>query len=137
MAKRWKGRRNPEMARATRYTEEMVREYLVKGYWTRELTVDFWDRNALLFPDEEALVDSRTRGTWSQAKRQIDRLALGFVGFGVKRGEVLLAQLYNCAELVLLRLACEKAGILLAIVPSTFRHAELHAVLKEVAAKGA
>lgn len=125
------------MARGTRYTEEMISEYLKRGFWTRELTVDFWDRNAVLYPDEEALVDSKTRLTWLQGKKQIDRIAFSLLELGFKRDDVLLAQLYNSVDLVLIRLACEKAGILLAIVPYTLRHAELGAVLKHIEAKGA
>lgn len=125
------------MAKVSRYTNEMVDEYVKAGYWTRELTVDFWDRNASLYPDEEALVDSRNRLTWLQAKERIDRLAFGLLDLGFKKDDVLLIQLYNSVELNLIRLACEKAGILLAIVPYTFRHAELESVLKQVDARGA
>ena len=125
------------MAKVSRYTKEMVDQYVRAGYWTGDLTVDFWDRNAALYPDEEALVDSHNRLTWLQAKQRIDRLALGILDLGFKRDDVLLIQLYNSMELNLIRLACEKAGILLAIVPYTFRHTELESVLKQVEAKGA
>jgi non-ribosomal peptide synthetase component E (peptide arylation enzyme) len=125
------------MAKVSRYTNEMVDQYVKAGYWTRELTVDFWDRNASLYPDEEALVDSRNRLTWLQAKRRIDRLAFRLLDLGFKKDDVLLIQLYNSVELNLIRLACEKAGILLAIVPYTFRHTELESVLKQVEARGA
>lgn len=101
------------------------------------MTVDFCDRNAEHFPEKEALVDSKVRLTWSQAKLWIDRMALYLIGLNFKKDDVLLAQLYNSVDLVLIRLACEKAGILLAMVPYTFRHAELKAVLKNVEAKGA
>jgi len=125
------------MAKVSRYTTGMVDQYVKAGYWTRELTVDFWDRNASLYPDDEALVDSRNRLTWLQAKQRIDRLAFGLLDLGFKKDDVLLIQLYNSVELNLIRLACEKAGILLAIVPYTFRHTELESVLKQVEAKGA
>src|SRR5512137_2836564 len=125
------------MAKVSRYTNEMVDQYVKAGYWTRELTVDFWDRNASLYPDEEALVDSRNRLTWLQAKQRIDRLGIGLLDLGFKKDDVLLIQLYNSVELNLIRLACEKAGILLAIVPYTFRHTELESVLTQVEAKGA
>jgi non-ribosomal peptide synthetase component E (peptide arylation enzyme) len=124
------------MAKVNRYTKEIVDQYVMAGYWTSELTVDFWDRNASLYPHQEAIVDSRKRLTWLQAKQQIDRLALGLLNLGVKRDEVLLIQLYNSVELNLVRLACEKAGILLAIIPYTFRQAELESVLKQVEVKG-
>jgi non-ribosomal peptide synthetase component E (peptide arylation enzyme) len=125
------------MAKVSRYTGEMVDHYVKAGYWTRELTVDFWDRNAIAYPNEEALVDSRNRLTWLQSKQRIDRLTLSLLDLGFKKDDVLLIQLYNSVELNLIRLACEKAGILLAIVPHTFRHAELESVLKQVEAKGA
>jgi non-ribosomal peptide synthetase component E (peptide arylation enzyme) len=47
------------MAKATRYTKDMVDEYISKRYWTGETTAELWDRNAELFGDEVALVDSR------------------------------------------------------------------------------
>lgn len=48
------------MAEVSRYTKKMIDEYVRAGYWTEELTVDFWDRNAALYPDREAFVDSST-----------------------------------------------------------------------------
>lgn len=124
------------MGRVNRYTKKMIDEYVTAGYWTSELTVDFWDRNAMLYPDEEALVDSKNRLTWLQAKQRIDRLAFSLLNLGFKKDEVVLAQLYNSADLNLIRLACEKSGILLTIVPHTFRHTEIESVLKQVEAKG-
>jgi len=124
------------MGKVFRYTDEMIEEYVKAGYWTKELTVDFWDRNALLYPEKEAIVDSKCRLTWSQAKQKIDTLALNLINLGFKKDDVILVQLYNSVELTLIRLACEKAGILLAIVPYTFRHAEIESVLKYVCVKG-
>lgn len=125
------------MAKSIRFTDPIVTGFVQAGFWTPQLTVDFWDQNGELYPEKEALVDSRTRLTWAEAKTQIGGLALQLIRLGFRRDEILLAQLYNCAELVLLRLACEKAGVLLAIVPPTFRENELHAVLHKVRAKGA
>jgi non-ribosomal peptide synthetase component E (peptide arylation enzyme) len=124
------------MAKVSRYTEEMIEQYVKAGYWTRDLTVDFWDRNAEFYPDDEAIVDSRNRLTWLEAKQRIDQLAISLLNFGFKKDDILLIQLYNSVELNLIRLACEKAGILLAIVPYTFRHNEIEGVLKQVEAKG-
>lgn len=124
------------MAKVARYTNEMIEQYVKAGYWTKELTVDFWDRNALLYPDKEAIVDSQNRLTWSQAKKQIDLLALNLLALGFRKDEILLLQLYNSVDLSLIRLACEKAGILLAVIPYTFRPVEIESVLKQVQAKG-
>jgi len=58
-----------------RYTPEMIDEYTRDGYWTDETFYDFYDRNAREFGDREALVDSKYRLTWSQAKRLVDGIA--------------------------------------------------------------
>ena len=53
------------MGKVERYTREMISTYREKGYWTDALTVDFWEQNAQRFPDDEALIDSQFRLTWS------------------------------------------------------------------------
>ncbi|MBW1774430.1 MAG: AMP-binding protein, partial [Deltaproteobacteria bacterium] len=116
--------------------EKRIQEYIEKGFWTRDLTADFWDHNAEKFSEETAIVDSKTRLTWSQAKQQIDRIAMGLLERGVNKGDVMLVQMFNSVDLVLIRLACEKAGIFLAVVAPTFRQAELQFVLNKVEAKG-
>jgi len=60
------------MAKATRYTQDMVDEYISKGYWTGETTAALWDRNAELFGRAEALVDSRKRLSWSEIKQKLE-----------------------------------------------------------------
>jgi len=92
------------MAKSTLYSAERIEEYRRKGYWSDDLPVDFWERNAKAFPDKEALVDSKVRLTWEQAKQQKDRIALGLIDMGIQRDEVILAQLPNWVESYLLRL---------------------------------
>jgi non-ribosomal peptide synthetase component E (peptide arylation enzyme) len=124
------------MAKMTLATPEMVAEYKKKGYWTQETIADLWDRNARDHPDKEALVDSKTRLTWSQAKQRIDRLALGFLELGLKRDEVIAVQLPNSVELCLIRLACEKAGLLYLQLSPTLRHKEVEHILKHAEVSG-
>ena len=108
-----------------RYTPEVIEEYTRKGYWRPITFSHFWDRNAILYPDKEALVDSRKRLTWAEAKRAIDRIALGLVELGIKRDEVVLVQLPMCAEQLLLRQALEKAGIIHLPALRSYRHQEI------------
>ncbi len=125
------------MAKPIRFTQELVDEYISKGYWDPVITPSqFWDRNAELFPDKEAVVDSTTRLTWAQAKQWIDRLALGFVELGIQRDEMIVIQLPTCAELFVLRVAMEKAGILCLPVTRTLRTKEMEYLLGRVKAVG-
>jgi non-ribosomal peptide synthetase component E (peptide arylation enzyme) len=112
----------------------MLQEY--RPFWGSEGYADFWDRNAQAYPDNEAITDSRTRLTWSQAKVWIDRLALGLRDMGLKRDDVLVIQLPNWVELHLLRVACEKAGILSLIALRNWRHQEMEHTLHRSGAVG-
>jgi len=125
------------MGTVSRYSDLMIKKYLEKGYWTEEITVDYWERNAVLYPDREALVDSHTRLTWLQAIETIDSLAAGFLELGINKNSVLISQLFSSVQMVLVRLACEKAGILAASIPPTFRKAEVEAVIEATEAVGA
>ncbi len=116
---------------------EHIAEYTKRGYWAAEPTMsDLWDRNARDYPEKEAIVDSKTRLTWSLAKQLIDRLALGFLELGLKRDEILAVQLTNSVELCLIRIACQKAGIVFMPLLRTLRHREMEYALKYVEAVG-
>ncbi len=124
------------MAKPVRFTPEMFAHYQKLGYWTGERLFDFWDRNAAEYPDQEALADSRVRLTWAEAKKWMDRMALGLLELGFKKDEVLVVQVPNCVELVLLRLATEKASLICAPVLRTFRHKEMEFILNRTEATG-
>lgn len=125
------------MGKVARYTQAMIRDYVKKGFWTDQFTVDFWERNADLYPDDEALVDSSFRVTWSEGVKIIHRITAKFLDLGLKKDDVILCQLYNSVPLSLTRLACEKAGILVAIVGTKFRETEIAAVLARTQSVGA
>ena len=117
-----------------RYTPELIEEYTSKGYWRPITFSHFWERNAILFPDKEALVDSRTRLTWAQSMQLIDRIALGLVELGIKRDELVLIQMPMTADYHLLRTALEKAGIIPISILRSYRHQEVEHFAKRVGA---
>lgn len=118
------------MAKPYLYTREMLDRYSRLGYWGTTTLSDFWRKNALEHPHKEALVDSRNRLTWQQANQKIDSLALSLLELGLKKDDIVVLQLPNCAELMLLRLACERAGLLQLPVLRTLRHTEMQHILK-------
>ncbi len=124
------------MAKPVRFTPEMIAHYQRLGYWTQERLSEAWDRNAREYPDREAVADSRTRLTWGEAKKWIDRVALGLIDMGFKKDDVLVVQLPNSVELTLLRVATEKASVLCLPVLRTYRHQEMEYILKHAEAVG-
>lgn len=124
------------MGKPTRFTPEMFEEYTRKGYWESRTISDFWKANARDFPEKEAVADSKNRLTWREADRWIDRLALGFIELGIQKDEMVVIQLPNSVALCLLRVACERAGILCLPLWRTWRHREMAYTLERVEAVG-
>lgn len=122
------------MAKPTRYTQELTHEYTLAGFWDNTSISDLWERNAKEHPAEQALADSKTRLTWAEANRWIDRLALGLLETGLTKDDVVVLQLPNVVELALLRVACEKAGLVCLQALRNLRHQEMSYVLKSMEA---
>lgn len=116
--------------RASRFSDDLLAEYTRRGYWSDSILSDFWEYNALHYPDKEAVVDSRSRFTWSQANVWITRVALGLIELGLNKDDLVVLQLPNNAELLLLRVACEKAGLLCLPILPTYRHGELARIIE-------
>jgi len=121
-----------------RYDPEEIEKNLKEGYWDETILPDYWDRNARQWPHKEALVDSLgSRLTWAEAKEKIDRIALALVkDVKLNKDDRLMVQLPNCVEQVLVRLACEKAGVLSIPEMTTFRQTELGEIASRTEAVG-
>jgi len=121
-----------------RYDPAEIEKNLKEGFWDKTILPDYWDRNARQRPDREGLVDSLgSRLTWEQAARKIDRIAFALIkDLKLKRDDTLMVQLPNCVEQVLVRLACEKAGVLSIPEMTTFRRTELADIATRTGAIG-
>src|SRR3990167_3991575 len=123
------------MAKPSLFTPEMIEKNTRAGYWDKTTLSDYWDKNAKDYPDKVALADSKTSLTWRQANRLINRLALSLLELGLKRDQVVVMQLPPCIELVLLHVACEKAGLLHLQVTHNLRQNEMAHIFKHTKAK--
>ncbi|MBU2497806.1 MAG: AMP-binding protein, partial [Proteobacteria bacterium] len=124
------------MSKPVRWTQEMIDEYVRKGYWDETTLSDLWERTAREMPDKEALVDTNFRLTWADAERWIDRLALGLLDLGLKRDDLIVVQLPTGVEHTLLRVACEKAGIVCLPALRNLRDAEMEYIMGHAEAVG-
>ncbi len=112
------------MAKPTWYRHEDIKRYVDDGTWRATIS-QVWDLNAIEAPTKDAIADQTTTLSWADAKQWIDRVALSLVAAGIGRDEVVVVQLPNSIELHLLRVACEKAGILCLPVLSNMRESEM------------
>ena len=124
------------MVRPSIYTQKEMDQFISHGYWDRANSLDIWERNADKYPDDEAVVDSKSRLTWSEVKRLSDRIAMSFLELGIQKDQILIIQIPNCAELPVLRLACEKAGVIPLLAGRLLRSAEIKSLIKQSLAIG-
>lgn len=117
------------MAKPSRYSEQDIAEYFAHDLWRKETISDVWDRNGREYPDRIAIEDTTKSLTWKKAQDWMDRVALGLVGLGIAKDQALVVQLPNCVELHLLRVACEKAGLISVPVVTTMREHEMEYIL--------
>ncbi len=117
-----------------RYTQKMVDEFVAKGYWTQELFFDFWERNAREDGDREALVDSRYRVTWAEAKRLVDAIAYTWVQMDIPKFARIIIQSPNSVYGFLTRIAAERAGLISLTVYPYLRQRELEYMLERTEA---
>ncbi|MFH0727406.1 MAG: AMP-binding protein [Pseudomonadota bacterium] len=117
-----------------RYKEKMINEFVEDGHWTQELFYDFWDRNAREFGDREALVDSKHRITWAEAKKLVDAMAITWVEMGIAKDSRIIIQSPNSVFGFLARIACERAGCISLTVYPYLRQLELEYMLEKTEA---
>lgn len=108
-----------------RYQQPMVDEFVRESYWTEETFYDFYDRNARERGDREALVDSKYRITWSEAKRLTDAIATSWIEAGLPKDARVIIQSPNSVYGFLARIAGERAGLISLTVYPYLRQKEL------------
>ena len=110
--------------------------FIRRGLWEPINSLDIWEQNAARYPHDEAVVDSRSRLTWSDVKRLSDSVATSLHGLGFVKDQVIVIQLPNCVELSVLRLACEKAGVIPLLAGRQLRAAEMKSIIRQAEAAG-
>lgn len=117
-----------------RYTKAMVDEYVKKGYWTQETFYDFYERNARELGDREALVDSKYRVTWAEAKKIVDAIAISWAEMGIPKFSRIIIQSPNSVYGFLSRIASERAGLISLTVYPYLREKELEYMVERTEA---
>lgn len=124
------------MARVARYTDDLIEAYVAGGHWTPAYAVDFWRENASRHPERQAVWAPDGCFTWLESIQVIDHYAAALHADGWQRDEVLVLQAPNSAQLLFLRLACELAGVISALVPITFARAEVESLVASLRPRG-
>ncbi|MGO9568923.1 MAG: class I adenylate-forming enzyme family protein [Desulfomonilaceae bacterium] len=115
-------------------TKEQIEYYTHLGFWDKWTFCDYIKRWASAFPDKEALIDVKTRLTWSQYGTMVDRMALNFLELGIKRDDLVVTQIPNCVEAIIAEFALARIGACVVPLAMQWREHELNYVLGQTEA---
>jgi acyl-CoA synthetase len=114
---------------------ETIRRYRDAGWWGDDTLLDLWTGNVAAHPERTALVDPPNRAdltvgtprrwTYAEADLRATRLAAALHAAGVRRDDIVMAQLPNVVELPLVYLAALKLGAIVSPLPVQYRGHEL------------
>ncbi|TNY37311.1 AMP-binding protein [Thermomonospora catenispora] len=92
-----------------------------------------FDRTVAAHPDRDALIEHHTGRRWTYAEMaaEVDALALGLHGRGVRKGDRVGIWAPNCAEWTFTQYATAKLGAILVNINPAYRVHELEYVLKQ------
>jgi fatty-acyl-CoA synthase len=94
-------------------------------------TTEVLRETAKRFPNREALIvrQEGVRLTWAALAAEVERTARGLAGLGLRPDDRVGVWASNCAEWILLHLACAHVGLVLVNVNPAYRSHELRYVL--------
>jgi len=111
------------------------------GYWPDRLLLDDLDRWADEAPGRIATVDHNsvtgisTVLTYAEFSARVDRIANGLIRLGIRKGDVVSAQLPNWWQFQALHLACLRVGAVTNPIMPIFRARELRFMLRHAGSR--
>src|SRR3990170_4430589 len=117
-------------------TPEIMQAYREAGYWPTVSNLDYLDRNAELYPDKEALVDANFRLTFRQFADLSKRLGLALWELGLRKGDMVVAQIPNSAEFMVILYGMRRIGVIPLFLTMDLRAHEVTHALERSAAVG-
>jgi 2,3-dihydroxybenzoate-AMP ligase len=110
----------------TPYKKEDAEKYNRLGWWAGLTLGDILDKAADIYPSKEALVDDKSRLTYSQVREMVNRLAISLMELGIKTMDRVLVQLPNWREFVYSYFALQKIGAIPVLLIDRYRPYEIN-----------
>ena len=110
----------------TPYKKEDAEKYNRLGWWAGLTLGDLLDKAADIYPNKEALVDDKSRLTYSQVREMVNRLAISLMELGIKTMDRVLVQLPNWSEFVYSYFALQKIGAIPVLLIDRYRPYEIN-----------
>lgn len=121
--------------------------YRQQGFFAERCLHDVLYANVEAKAEQIALVDPLNRQelcgqeprrlSYQQLHRAIEQCATGLLKHGIKKDDIVLAQLPNIVELLILYMACSRIGAIISPVPMQYQQHELRDILPVLKPKAA
>jgi len=108
------------------YKPEDAEKYTKFRWWPGLTFGDALDKAADIYPEKEAFVDGKSRLTFSQARQNVNRLAISMMELGIKPLTRVLVQLPNWNEFVYAYLSLQKIGAIPVLLIDRYRQHEIN-----------
>lgn len=110
----------------TEYKKEDIEKYNSLRWWLGVTFGDIFDKATDLYPRREALVDDKVRLSYCQLRERVDKLAIGLIKLGIKKGDRVLIQLPNWGEFVYSFFALQKIGAIVVLLVPQYAQIEIN-----------
>jgi non-ribosomal peptide synthetase component E (peptide arylation enzyme) len=107
------------------YRPEDVEIYNKYKWWLGITWGDMFNKATDLYPHKVGLVDDTNRFTYGELRSKVDRLAVSFMGLGIKERQFVMVQIPNWHEYILVFYALQKIGAIPVLLISRHGLAEL------------
>jgi len=112
-----------------------VRDFLEQGIWTGDTVAGWLAGGAAAHPDAPLMIHDDRIVTYAEALEGARRLAAGFLGLGLRKGDVVALQLPNTPEYLLTYFGLALVGIVPALMHVIYMPQELEPLLSHARAK--
>jgi cyclohexanecarboxylate-CoA ligase len=105
----------------------LTKEWIEKkqSYWPNKTIIDYLHECISKFPEKTAIVDKKSRYTYRELGKMVDRAALGLLELGLKKGDVISFQIPNWNEYIILHYAASRIGAISNALIPIYRDREI------------
>ncbi|WP_053362424.1 AMP-binding protein [Bacillus sp. FJAT-27251] len=107
----------------TMLTQEYIERY--QSEWPNRTILDYLNDAIEKYPNKIAIIDKKSRYTYQELGKLVDRVALGLLELGLGKGDVISVQLPNWNEFVILHYAITRIGAIMNPLIPIYRDREI------------
>ena len=117
----------------TTLNDALIEKY--QHVWPQKTILDYLNDSIKKYPNKVAIIDKKSRYTYAELGKMVDRVALGLVELGIQKGDVVSLQLPNWNEFIILHYAITRIGAITNPLIPIYREREISYMVGVVESK--